>query len=520
MGLGSAMLLVMAACATPQNRADRAYEREKYQAAFDRYQEAIRRGTGDWKVYYRAARTASHVGDFGSAEKYYNRAIRNGGGAKVVRAFAEFYIQTSNYSRAVQLFRYLLEHGKGKRQEIYNNLGTALMYAGSTLQAESYLLLAQQNHPEDPVPYVNLGLLYDRHFQQPASALPFYRCYLKVTESSQQQVNKIRARISELQNKVGRSSKSRQTLACGEPYRPSNTNQTTNLEALRSEEQTNSDIDIDDIGTPPKRTREIELSFDDQSSNSPSEPTPNPAFDGETTDDGAAEDASQGGDASRSDETVEQGRASDDSPETETSSKTAEKSASARAPDPVIESVADEQQSASSSSSPPSDTSDGVSTSSNAPNGGDDRSSSDDDGRGAIERARMAWKHDKHERVVREISGLSLQSLDPASMRIYGLSLAELGRNEEAAQWLEWTVSRKPDPKTVERLLEVYRRLGREQDVESLCETYRGNPDVSEALESCPETSTSGKKRDEIQDEYQEWRKQKKKQESDSVIKR
>jgi tetratricopeptide (TPR) repeat protein len=520
------------ACATPQTRADRAYEQQEYRRALDEYRETIRRGTDSWKTYYRAARAATHVGDFGLAEKYYNRAVRHGGGQEVVRAFAEFYVQTSNYSRAVQLYRYLLEYGEGDRQDLYNNLGTALMYAGASIQAESYLLLAQQQAPEDPVPYVNLGLLYERHFQKPLAAIGFYRCYLQLAEGKQQ-VQRIEARISELIGRYGRPGNSENRMTCGQPYRMAAESETSEIEALEQRRPSEGDDSSWDIGPPPKRTRNIELSFKNsgEKESAPRPPRTEPAFDdegsgksdatddsdssGETSSDDGAPDGTD-----ESDETTSKPGASSSrrSSEARSSSNGSEKSERQRRetkesevppPEPVIESVGDAKPSAAESN-----VSDGSSEATDEETSRSERSSSSSS---ALERARMAWTRDQYERVVREISGLSLQSLDPNSMRIYGLSLAELGRNEEAAQWLEWTIERKPDPTAVERLLEVYRRLDRKEDVRTLCQRFQSSSELSTALETCPDDRSSDDNREDMREEYEDW---KKRREGGEVIRR
>ena len=88
--------------------------------------------------------------------------------------------------------------------------------------------------------------------------------------------------------------------------------------------------------------------------------------------------------------------------------------------------------------------------------------------------------------VVEKISKLPLDSLNVEAMRMYGLSYAELGENEEAAQWLGWVVERKPDSRVVGALIEVYGRLGRSEERMSLCKKYRDRDDYAEATSMCP----------------------------------
>lgn len=75
------------------------------------------------------------------------------------------------------------------------------MYANEPLDAESYLLVAQQLNPQDPIPYVNLGILYDRHLRQPFVAVEFYECYTALAGTQSDQGRSIAMRITELREK-------------------------------------------------------------------------------------------------------------------------------------------------------------------------------------------------------------------------------------------------------------------------------------------------------------------------------
>jgi len=157
------------------------------------------------------------MGKFPDAERHYSRALRYGGGEPVARSLAAFYIQTSNYASAVRVLRYLLDTTEDPRP-IYNNLGTALMYAGETLDAESYLMIAQQIDPKNPVPYVNLGLLYDRHIKRQALAIEFYSCYLQMSQDGAQR-RSIETRMRELLPPEAPAVEHREVF-CGKPYTP------------------------------------------------------------------------------------------------------------------------------------------------------------------------------------------------------------------------------------------------------------------------------------------------------------
>jgi tetratricopeptide (TPR) repeat protein len=213
-----AALILCAACLTPADRADRAYTSGQFDEALALYEEEISAGSKDPELFYKAGRTALKLGNFASAERYYSRSLRYGGGLTAANALAELYLQSSNYTRAIQVLKFLLNASPEDPQPIYNNLGTALMYANEPLDAESYLLVAQQLDPRDPIPYVNLGILYDRHLRQPFVAVEFYECYTSLAGQDTDQGRSIAMRIQELRNQY--PPRPKPLLTCGQPYSP------------------------------------------------------------------------------------------------------------------------------------------------------------------------------------------------------------------------------------------------------------------------------------------------------------
>src|SRR5690554_5557648 len=169
-GLICGFLLVLApSCSHPGGLGDRAFEAGDYSAALRYYEEEMVEGAHDWKLYHRAALASTRIGSFATAERYYSLSLRYGGGVDVATDLAAFYVQTSNYARAVRVYQFLLKHTDDP-QPVYNNLGTALMYAGLPFDAESYLMISQQMDPKNPLTYINLGVLYDQHLKQPQLA--------------------------------------------------------------------------------------------------------------------------------------------------------------------------------------------------------------------------------------------------------------------------------------------------------------------------------------------------------------
>lgn len=222
-GLGwlavAALVVAMLGCVGPEQRGDRAMQQGNPYEALDHYRQVLDTDNQDPELFYKAAQAAQQQGAFGEAERYYSQALRYGGGPEIARSLAEFYIQTSNFAQAVEVFRYLvhIEEDDEAIQPLYSNLGTALMYSGQYLDAESYLLLAQQTDPDDPVPYVNLGVLYDRHLRNRPKAVMFYECFAEMS-SDRSRVRTVESRLGELQRLRGIDT-SRVNLSCGQPYR-------------------------------------------------------------------------------------------------------------------------------------------------------------------------------------------------------------------------------------------------------------------------------------------------------------
>lgn len=202
---------------TASSRADRSFEAGDCDAALDLYEEAMKEGSRDPEVYTKAAICSTRLGAFVQAERYYSRALRYGGGPEVALSLSKLYLQTSNYAKAVRVLQALVNDQRLDPQPVYNNLGTALMYANEPMEAESYLLIAQQLDPKDPYPYANLGLLYDRHMKRPPLAMSFYQCYLTLYRRNAPQSRTVAMRISELkkQNYIPDES-----VVCGESYKP------------------------------------------------------------------------------------------------------------------------------------------------------------------------------------------------------------------------------------------------------------------------------------------------------------
>lgn len=215
--LGSIALCV--GCASIQRQGDRAFEKGDCAQALENYAEAIGAGSKDPGIYHRSAQCSLKIGDLPGAERFYSDAMRFGAGIEVARELAGFYIKTSNYVSAVRVYQYLL-YQEAEKQPLYNNLGTALMYAGKPFDAESYLMVAQQLDPVDPTPYVNLGLLYDRHLKQPWLAINFYECYDELTRGRAQNGDMVRQRAAELRDRYYRLYEEG-AVDCGKAYEPS-----------------------------------------------------------------------------------------------------------------------------------------------------------------------------------------------------------------------------------------------------------------------------------------------------------
>ncbi len=211
-----ALSLLLAGCVTTRGYGDSAYEQGDYNKALDYYETAIKEGERDVELYIRAARASVATGAFSQAERFYAQALKLGAGIDVARELADFYVKTSNYGSAVRLYQYLLTQEKDPRP-VYNNIGTALMYAGQPFEAESFLLVAQQLNPNNPTPYLNLGLLYDQHLRQPWKAMGFYACFTELSDQLDPSMPKVRQRLSELRGQWGAQA---EAFECGKAYVP------------------------------------------------------------------------------------------------------------------------------------------------------------------------------------------------------------------------------------------------------------------------------------------------------------
>ena len=229
-------------CLSAQRQGDRYFEEGRCHEAIDFYEEAIKQSDHDPQLYQRAAQCSLRLGDFASAERYYSQSLRFGGGLDVAKELADFYVKTSNYTSAVRVYQYLL-HYEDDQQALYNNLGTALMYAGQPFDAESYLLVAQQMEPGDPSPYINLGVLYDRHLRQPWLAINFYECFSQLADDAKNR-KLVQQRAAELHQRWDRLYDPG-ILECGKPYEPA---PTENVAAVREV--------VEPIGDPVDEDRE------------------------------------------------------------------------------------------------------------------------------------------------------------------------------------------------------------------------------------------------------------------------
>lgn len=218
----------LAGCATARTYGDQEFEKGNYNAALTRYEQAFAEGEKDWRAYHNAAKASLATADFSKAERYYAQAIRLGADIEVARELAAFYVKTSNYVSAVQMYQYLLNYEKDPRP-VYTNLGAALMYAGKPLEGESFLLMAQQLDPVAKVPYLNLGILYDQHLRQPQHSLGFYKCFLAYATDEDPNRVKVDQRIRELSAKY--PSAANRTIECGKPYSPDLEAKSVNLKA-------------------------------------------------------------------------------------------------------------------------------------------------------------------------------------------------------------------------------------------------------------------------------------------------
>lgn len=234
-------------CITVKEQGDRAFEAGNYKEAMAYYQEEIDSGSEDPDLYARAARTELKLGNLVSAERYYARAIRFGAGPKVAKELARYYVQTSNYASAVRVYQALLYQAEDP-QPVYNNLGTALIYAGKPFDAESYLMVAQQMDPKDPLPYLNLGMLYDQHLKQPWLAINFYECFTQLAPKMDQ-APRVRQRVGEIESKWHRLYDP-SILECGEVYKPRSEQATADLR--KEVDESTTDLEFGDETTDAK----------------------------------------------------------------------------------------------------------------------------------------------------------------------------------------------------------------------------------------------------------------------------
>ena len=219
-------------CVSHESLGDRSLAAGNYKEALDNYVIQLDSGSKDPELYSKAARAAFRIGNFATSERYYSRALSLGAGIEVARELAQLYVRTSNYASAVRVYQYLIVREKDP-QPVYNNLGPALMYAGSPMDAESYLLVAQQMNPADPYPYVNLGLLYDRHLNQPWRSAAFYRCFEELISRRSTDLPMVAQRRSEIEEQYALRARNEQ-VKCGKAYYPAEQS-SPSLSTLREE---------------------------------------------------------------------------------------------------------------------------------------------------------------------------------------------------------------------------------------------------------------------------------------------
>ena len=214
-GMGALTLVLMAACSTLKEQGDAEFERGHFDDAMGHYEDAIAQGDRDPELFYRAGQASLKKGDFSAAERYFSRAIRHGGGVPVMRSLASLYIQTSNFSRAIDVLKELLRLGDDP-YTVYQNLGVALIYTKQPVEAEDYLILAQHAGLDRPVAYFNLGLLYDRYLSRPALGLEFYRCYIALSNTPKDpQITRLSSRIEAAGEAVDQANTQ---VNCGQKY--------------------------------------------------------------------------------------------------------------------------------------------------------------------------------------------------------------------------------------------------------------------------------------------------------------
>lgn len=258
--------LMFCGCITARTKGDRAFEQGQYNEALDHYEELIEEGVKDPDVFYRAARASIAIGGFVDAERYFTQALQYGAGLDVARELAEFYVSTNNYASAVRVYQLLLSRDTDleRSKPIYNNMGAALMYAGRPFDAESYLMLAQQLKPKDSSPYLNLGILYDRHLKQPWLAINFYECFARLEPQDERQIQQVAQRSRELHARWSRLYDS-SLVECGEPYVPRVAQQRVDLKQAMSE------AGLEDSEIEDAEDSEIDIGLEDSGATGPIE---------------------------------------------------------------------------------------------------------------------------------------------------------------------------------------------------------------------------------------------------------
>jgi tetratricopeptide (TPR) repeat protein len=405
-GLVGLCVILFAGCATPEQRADRALEAGDHVRALEFYKMEIAKDRREPELYYKAAQAAIQSGNLSLAERYYSRALRYGGGKKVTKALAQFYLKTSNYASAVRVLQRLLDEVEDT-QPVYNNLGTALMYSGMPLDAESYLLIAQQMEPTDPIPYLNLGLLYDEHMNKPRLAVGFYKCYMQLGESLKQ-VRKVRVRVKEIRRNWG-AIPSQFQVECGEPYEPGVApGSADSLAAMKEETE-----------------REAAAAPEGAVENEPGR---------------------------RDGQTIDLGVSGGEEPDPDNP--------------PSIERQVEGQAAAQA----------------------DADAKKSDDTLAALERAERAFAAAEYQKVVQVFSKLPIDALNPRNTAMYGISLHEVGRDDDAEQWLEQSLERRPTQRVFRTLVEIYNASESADELQRMCESYRSHPNLQEVVaENCPE---------------------------------
>ncbi|MEZ4458910.1 MAG: tetratricopeptide repeat protein [bacterium] len=246
-----ALCVVASGCMTSRDYGDRAFEAGRYNEALDNYEKAVEEGVRDHEMFRRAAQASLNTGDFSGAERYYSQALRNGAGLDVARELAQFYVKTNNFVSAVRVYEYLLNTDPNV-QAVYNNLGTALLYANKPFDAETYLMIAQQMEPDDPYPYLNLGILYDQHLRQPREAVGFYRCYQQFAPKQDSTYQLTGQRIAEIEERWGEDPP---IVTCGKPFEPQKAKAVVDL---RKELEVEGELDLGMEG-PTEGPIEVQL---------------------------------------------------------------------------------------------------------------------------------------------------------------------------------------------------------------------------------------------------------------------